>query len=89
MGGGRKQVSYRLDEYHRDRMKEVVRRHLPDLHTESDIMQDAVWLWFYEFDKTEGNGNGTAEAGHRVHAASAQDLQQADGVAVGDVASAS
>jgi hypothetical protein len=45
----RKQLSYRLDGYHRQRIKDVVNT-MPDIRSESDVMQDAIWLWFHEYD---------------------------------------
>ena len=88
MGGDRKQVSFRLDADHRERMKEVVKHHFPDLHNESDIMQDAVWLWFHEYDLMTGSENGSRsrakEAGNRVDAGPGDGVQEAAGVEVGD-----
>lgn len=95
MKGDRKQVSFRLDEEHRTRMKEILALHHPDLHTASDIMEDAVWLWFKEYDMSPGglpereNGrdgtrNGAKEAGHIVRAPSTAGEAEVERVEVGE-----
>jgi hypothetical protein len=94
MKDGRKQVSYRLSSHYRDRIKDSVAKLKGTgvyIENESDIMQDAIWLWYYELDKIEGNGNGGSrsrakEAGNRVDAGSGDGVQEAAQVEVGDPA---
>lgn len=85
MEGERKQVSVRISGHYRDRMKEVVQsRRVPDIRSESDIQQDALWLWFHEYDlmTEKDNGSGAREARHRVGAAT-QESEDAQGLEVG------
>jgi hypothetical protein len=51
MDGDRRQTSVRLSGFYRERMKEVLADGgLSEIHSESDLIQDAVWLWFHEYD---------------------------------------
>jgi hypothetical protein len=87
----RRQVSFRLSAYYRGRMKEVVAEHNPDIHNESDLMQDALWLWFHEYDLMRSK-NGVAKpdrnpagaARDQVDAGAARKSEEVPGVEVGD-----
>ncbi len=90
MDSDRRQVSVRLDGDHRARMKDVVEGGMvPDIRTESDIMQDAIWLWFHEYDLMvergllqDGKNTPARKARDRV-GPEATDAEEAQGVEVG------
>lgn len=90
MDGDRKQVSFRLSGHFRQRIKEVRAENLPDLHSESDIMQDMVWLWFHEYDLmakkglVNANRSGrTGESRDRVHGGPSDQAPEQQVVEVG------
>lgn len=95
MEGDRSQVSFRLNSYYRDRLKDVVdSRQLPDIRTAADVMQDAMWLWFHEYDLMVEKGlipdvtraAATREARDRVGASTAGNQPSQETVAVGETA---
>ncbi len=87
MSEGRRQVSFRLDQQSRERFADIIAdRKIPDIRSISDILQDASWLWLYEYDKEIENGRGArtpGNAGDSVGGRPEGD-QEAQRVALGD-----
>ena len=98
MSGDRRQVTHSLSGHYRQRIKDAVASGIPDLRSESDVVQDAIWLWFHEYDLLIEKGlipngstprAGTRKTGHPVHA-DPEDVEQApQRVEVGSPAQAS
>ena len=69
MASNRRQVSFRLDEDHRKMVDAVVEgNEIPDIRSISDLMQDAVWLWFYEDERLNGGGGNGRGSGSDLRA---------------------
>ena len=90
LDGDRRQVSFRLNADYRQRMADVAESHLiPDIHTVADIMQDAMWLWFHEYDLMVEKGlfNGverrTGSSGDHLGGATGTPGEEVPGVEVG------
>ena len=57
LAGDREQTPFRLSKLYRGKVDEVVKAgEIPDIRSRSDLFQDAVWLWFYEHERTNGGG---------------------------------
>ena len=87
----RKPITVRLSAFYRTRIKEVIAGEgLPDVHSESDLIQDALWLWFHEHDLTveQGlmNGKG-ARTPLSDLGAEADRFQGGEGLEMGEAAS--
>jgi len=84
----RKQVSYRLSSHYRARIKEALGELKGTgvyIENESDIFQDMVFLWFYEFDRSRnGMATGAGQAGHSVGLAVSGEGEDTAGVEVGE-----
>lgn len=102
LDGDRKQVSFRLNQIYRDRIDDVLdSRELPDVRSVSDVMQDALWLWFHEYDllREKGMINGrsgsqpvrtpASEAGHPLGGTAEAHPEEVPGMEVGESPSAS
>src|SRR5271157_4280115 len=99
MDGDRSQISVRLNRFYRERLREVAEdHHVPDVHTIADIVQDAIWLWFHEYDldvekgrmpnARGGTGRGARKARPPMGAGADDPVRETQGVEVGSPAAA-
>jgi hypothetical protein len=59
MEAERRQVSYRLSRHYRERITDVIEDNsVPDIRSMSALMEDALWLWFHEYDLIRSKNDG-------------------------------
>lgn len=63
LAGATVQRAYRLPEVQIVAVKDAIAAGIPDIHTPTDAVIDALWLWLYEHGHTNGHapvGGGSA-----------------------------